>query len=146
MIAKDISRNRLRKKLEVETNHIYASGVIDAVFGDGEFFENAMLGAAVGGTEGPITNDSVARFPDDLAEIYGGTEDQYGYIEFENPAGMDRVPFDEAFRLIEIAAKHYIDYRPERREAVEAKLREARKTFDRLIARHEAWKKAHPEA
>ena len=146
MIANDISRNRLRKKLAVETKYIYASGVIDAVFGDGEFFENAMLGAAVDGTEGPITNDSVARFPDDLAEIYGGTEDQYGYIEFENPAGMDRVPFDEALRLIEIAAKHYVDYRPERRKMVEAKMREARKTFDRLIARHEAWKEAHPEA
>jgi len=146
MIAKDISRNRLRKKLAAETKYIYASGVIDAIFGEGDFFETAMLGAAADGTEGPITNDSVARFPDDLAEIYGGTEDQYGYIEFENPAGMDRVPFDEAFRLIEIATKHYIDYRPERREAVEAKLREGRKTFDRLIARHEAWKKAHPEA
>ena len=146
MIAKDISRNRLRKELEMNTKHIYAAGVIDAAFEDGDFFERAMLEAAVDGTEGPITNDSVARFPDDLAEIYGGTEDQYGYIEFENPAGMDRVPFDEAFRLIEIAARHYIDYRPERREMVEAKMREARKTFDRLIARHEAWKKAHPEA
>ena len=146
MIAKDISRNRLRKKLEVETNHIYASGVIDAFFGQGDQFENAMLACVEDGRDYVATNDSSAYFPNELAIEYGQPEDQYGYIEFENPAGMDRVPFDEAFRLIEIAAKHYIDYRPERREAVEAKLREGRKTFDRLIARHEAWKKAHPEA
>jgi len=137
--------NAMMDALEDHTKHGYAIGALGEFFSGGDYFERAMLGAAVDGTEGPITNDTVARFPDDLAEIYGGTEDQYGYIEFENPAGMDRVPFDEAFRLIEIAAKHYIDYRPERREAVEAKLRKGRKTFDRLIARHEAWKKAHPE-
>jgi len=138
--------NAMMDALEGHTKHGYAIGALGAFFANGDFFENAMLGCVEKGRDYVATNDSSAYFPNELAIEYGQPEDQYGYIEFENPAGMDRVPFDEAFRLIEIAAKHYIDYRPERREAVEAKLREGRKTFDRLIARHEAWKKAHPEA
>lgn len=139
------ARQQLSDLLNSSTEFILAVSLIaHASYGWG-FFDKAVLPMIVRG-EGAWGGDpGCFAFPDELVVEYGGDEAQYGYIEFEI-YGMDEIdhaPFNEAFALFEIASKHYADFRPDRREFIETEMRKARKTFDRLIAEHEAWKKAN---
>lgn len=118
-----------------------ARGVMHA-FVEPFFYEDYWLPALVGGY-GQAYNAPCVSLPSDIAEEQGGSPDQYGYIEFEIVDETERLDFDQAWKLFVRAADIYIEMHPDRRSPVEAKMREARKTVDHLIARHEAWKKAN---
>lgn len=103
-------------------------------------FEEYLLPALVGGY-GQEYNAPSVWFPSDFALEEGSNPDQYGYIQFEIVEETENLDFDQAWKLFVRAADIYIEMHPDRKSPVEAKMREARKTFDNLIGQHEAWKK-----
>jgi len=142
-------QNKFEAWILANTPYKYAAYILPEV----GIIDESALDDIISG-RGYWANDAgCVAFPDEIALEEGGDEAQYGYIEFEcdvppdpDEEWINRVPFDDAFRIFEAGVEILLEEHPERREMVEAKMREARKTFDRLIARHEAWKKAHPEA
>ncbi len=153
-LNKQIARDAMVRELET-TIYNHADNALWAIFGDGlerngvPYIETALLQRAALGAGGLTTNDTVVDFPDELAIEFGGSEDRFGYVQMRNIAlpddeGLDQVPFDEALRLIEIAAKHYVSYRPDRKENVDELMAQARNSFARLQKNHEAWKRQNP--
>lgn len=150
-ITKQQAEDAMVAELETVTKFDNSIGALWAIFGEGidingiPFIEATLLNRAAEGSGGVGTNDSFVNFPNELADEYGGPEERYGYLEMGNVAfpddeGLDQVPFDEALRLIEIAAKHYLSYRPDRKPRVDELMAQAHKTFGRLQKNHEAWK------
>ncbi len=146
------ARDAMRSELQGVTKKQNARAAMSIIFGEGldiqgvPYIEFALFGTAAEGKGGLTTNDTTVDFPDELAIEYGGPEERFGYIQMGNIAfpddeGLDQVPFDEALRLIEIAAKHYLSYRPDRKERVDELMAQARKTFARLQKDHEAWRR-----
>lgn len=151
-ITKDQAEDAMVAELRSVAKYVNAINALSDIFGEGTassglpFVEAALFTCAADGIDGVASNDSVVNFPDELANEYGGPEERFGYIQmgiiaFPNDEGLDQVPFDEALRLIEIAAKHYVSYRPDRKERVDELMAQARKSFARLQKNHEAWKR-----
>lgn len=133
----------------------WASGLIaEATFDYRGFEKSGLLDCLVEGVGGWGSDAGGISFPDEIVEEEGGIPEQYDHIKFQidvgppfdDPYWIQRVPFDQAYQMFEVAAKHYSSANPGRRDAIMSKMREARKTFDSLIARHEAWKKANRKA
>lgn len=150
MTIKQMDRDRLNKKLEADFPKGWAAGLIASAKFDTRGFENSgLLDCLVSGCGGWGSDPGGISFPDEIVEEEGGTQAQSDHVKFQVDAGpaddpywIHRVPFEQAYQMFEVAAKHYVSANPDRRETVEAKMRAARKTFDRLIAQNEKWKKA----
>lgn len=150
----DLKRKSLADALSAVFPHGRAVSLIcDATFRYRGFEGQGLLDSIVEGRDGWGGDAGGISFPNELAEESGEDEAQYGYIEFEIDAGppgdpywIDQVPLSDAFAMFDVAAQHYVSANPDRRDIVMAKMRTGRKTFDRLIARHEAWKKANGRA
>ncbi len=131
---------QLNAQLAQHVSHV-ARGVILA-FQDDTLFEQYWLPALIDGY-GTSFNDLVISYPEEIAEMSSLPAAAYDSIAFEIVDDVETVPFATAWEIFDMASKHYINNHPDRSEAVQSKMRDARKTFDRLIARHEAWKKAN---
>lgn len=135
----DIEEITASEMPEVALGHIFSCGV--------RMIE-ALMETAISGKGGFGLEDTIISFPDELAIEYGGPEERFGYIEmgnlsFGNVEGVANVPLPQVMEYLEVLAKHYVKYRPDKCNRVGDLMDKARDNIARMQNEHEAWKRQH---
>lgn len=130
--------------------HSVAEGMLNEYFSRGGDLVEDILKLAADG-RGKLLPDGSILFPKDLAEAEGGPPERFGYIRFEGwSAGIygesEMVYFGDAMHKLERLAEHYVNWRPDRADAVAALLVQVRATMVQMVADFDAWHRDNPES